>query len=97
MRKWPTAPEKYSGSFYEDFDLVGMLGQGAFGIVFLVKRHYDNKNYAIKVSNFKQYKTSKNENRDESFEVNENDRENIKRSKDFPAFRNLNSARESDM
>jgi len=96
-RKRPAGPEKYSKSFYEDFRLVGMLGRGAFGTVFLVKRHYDNKNYAIKVSNFRQYKISQNENVNESFEVNENDRENIKRSKDVPAFRNLSDARESDM
>lgn len=35
-------------SSMKDFDVLAKLGEGAFGIVFRVKRKADNKEYAIK-------------------------------------------------
>lgn len=35
-------------SSMKDFDVLAKLGEGAFGVVFKVKRKADNKEYAIK-------------------------------------------------
>lgn len=38
----------YESRFQEDFELVGLLGRGAFGWVFEARKNIDQKHYAVK-------------------------------------------------
>jgi len=46
-----------SASTLKDFDTVGKLGQGSFGVVYKVKRKIDNNIYVMKQINISKMNT----------------------------------------